>query len=94
MGGTTIGLEDGITLYFLIARQTINRCNGVFGFVKRELKIRDVVTPQEMVRVVSESSGTNNAVLPIEVRWTSWKTFLGNFHTIPSIFKITRYHDF
>ena len=91
---TTIGLEDDITLFFLIAGHTKNRCDGAFGFVKRELKRRDALTAKDMISVVSDSSDTNCAVLSADVSWMQWKSFLKNFYTVPSSFRITRYHVF
>lgn len=38
---TTTEMEHEIKLYFLVAGHTKNRCDGAFGFVKRELKRRN-----------------------------------------------------
>lgn len=90
----TVQLEDEITLNFLVAGHTKNRCDGAFGFVKRRLKTHNVVTSRQMMRVVSESSSTNHVVCSVDVRWLSWKGMLEKFYTVPSTFRITRSHVF
>lgn len=47
------GLEKEITLYFMVAGRTENRCDGAFGFVKRKLKQRNVRAPAEMIQVAT-----------------------------------------
>lgn len=94
MWRTTIGMEDDIKLHFLVAGHTKNRCDGAFGLVKRELKRRNVNTPRDMVEVVKDSSASNRAILSGQVRWMGWKSFLEEFYTVPSSFRITKYHVF
>lgn len=50
-----IGFHDSITMLFLVTGHTKNRCDAVLGFVKRKLKQRYVLSPQEMMRVIEDS---------------------------------------
>lgn len=90
----TINLEHDIELYFLVAGHTKNRVDGSFGSVKRKLKQKSVETPSQMAEVIDNSSECNRVVYCDDVYWSKWKDFLSNIYTIPSSFKITKYHIF
>lgn len=74
-----------------MAGHTKNRGDGSFGLVNRELKVHNVVSPAEIMRVFYLSSSTNIVVCSADVRWFNCKNFLQNFYTMPSALKITRY---
>lgn len=90
----TIQVEEEVTLYFLVAGHTKNRCDGAFGFFKRQLKHTNVHDPAGMMIVVDVSFSTNRVVCSTNVRWANCKLLLERFHTIPPALKITKYHCF
>ena len=47
-----------------------------------------------MNKILEQSAITNTVVTPDRVTWKQWKTFLSHFFTIPSDFKLSRYHCF
>jgi len=89
-----MGLEKSITLYFLVAGHTKNRCDGAFGLVKRKLKTVNVDCPAQMMKVIQESSKSNEVICGSSVKWTDWKAMLGPLFTVPKTFKISNYHAF
>lgn len=89
-----MGYEDYINLYFLVAGHTKNRCDAAFGLVKRKLKQRNVVCAREMMRVIQESSTSNQVVCSTCVRWFDWKRLLPEWFTVPSNLRMSTYHVF
>ena len=86
--------ETRIVLRFLVAGHTKNRCDAAFGLVKRRLKQFDVFCPRDMMKVISESSKSNEVVCSRDVLWFNWKLLLSRFFTIPPRFKLSMYHVF
>ena len=62
--------------------------------MKRYIKTRNVETPKQIAIAIDESSERNNVVYCNDDYWLNWKSFLETFYTIPSDFKITKYHVF
>jgi len=89
-----MGYEDYINLYFLVAGHTKNRCDAAFGFVERKLKQRNVVCAREMMKVIQESSNSNQVVCSTGVSWFDWKRLLSHRFTGPSTFRISKYDVF
>lgn len=54
-----LGLEQEVTLHFLIAGHTMNVCDGAFGHVKRDLRSADVVVPKDTIALISNSAVSN-----------------------------------
>lgn len=50
-----IGREKRVELDFMIPGHTKNVCDGRFGLVKRLLRRRDVVVPEEMMKVIENT---------------------------------------
>ena len=88
------GINETISLNFLISGHTKNRCDGSFGLVKRKLRQRNAIVPSDMKKVIDDSSTNNSAVCGSDVLWYNWKLLLDSYFTIPSGFQITRYHVF
>ncbi|PXF45203.1 hypothetical protein BWQ96_05033 [Gracilariopsis chorda] len=86
--------EDEITLRFLLAGHTKNRCDAAFGLVKRRLKKFDVFSPGDMMKILEESSTSNKAVNAKDVSWFNWKELLRQFYKVPTDFKLSTYHVF
>lgn len=61
-----LGLEDEITIHFLIAESMNYRYAAAFGFEKRKLKQSNVLPPREMIKIIEDSSPTNTFVLSME----------------------------
>ena len=89
-----MGLEDEITLHFLIAGHTKTNCDGSFGHIKRKLKSMDVRAPFHMFEAIRQSAKSNMEVPPTAVKWIDWKTMVSQFFQIPGTFRITKYHIF
>ena len=82
-----IGLDDDISLYFLVAGHTKNVCDGAFRHVKRKLRKTNVVTPADMMRVIEGSASTTKCIPSRDVHWRELKKFLGQFFTVSTTFK-------
>lgn len=88
------GLNDQIDLYFLISGHTKNVCDGAFGLVKRQLRLRNARCPRDMMKIIQESSQSTSCVPGSQVTWRDWKKLLGPFFSIPSNCLISKYHVF
>lgn len=90
----TIGFEDDITLLFLIACHTKNRCDRAFGFVERQLKRWNAVSLKDMRSVVAESSDTNYAISSMDFERMQYNFFLEKVYMVLSAYRIIKSHLF
>lgn len=81
-----MGLDDEVTLFFLVAGHTKNVCDGAFGQVKRRLAHQDAITPAEMMHVIDNSSTTTSIIPSAAVLWFQWKDHLNGFFKNPQVF--------
>ena len=91
---TLVGLNETLTLHFMVAGHTKNIVDGAFGHIKRKLVTKDVRTPSEMMDLISESSENTHCVPAVSVSWALWKNFLSRYFKIPVSFAITKFHVF
>ena len=89
-----VGLENEITLYFLVAGHTKNVCDGAFGHIKRTLLTFDVRSPAEMMAVIEKSSHSTTCVPSCHVYWRNWKELLEQYFTIPKNCRNSQGHVF
>jgi len=67
---------DEVVLHFMVAGHTKNAADGGFSLMKRALKKADVLTPQDVNRVLSTCSESVTAIPCYDVTWTNWKQLL------------------
>lgn len=72
----SVGIRHFVVLSYF---RTYKRFDKALGFLKRQLKCRDVTMPKDIISVVPESSGTNCAIFSADVQWTHYKPFLEKF---------------
>ena len=83
---------DAVELCFMVAGHTKNECDSSFGHVKSMYRSRDVFSPIDVMKVISESSRSVKCIPSSDVRWVQWRRVLEQGLKIPSNFKITQYH--
>lgn len=88
------GEYESVELCFMVAGHTKNECDSAFGHIKRKFRESDVLTPTDMIRVISQSSCSTTCVPSTSVEWVQWKRVLTEYFKIPSDFRITKYHYF
>lgn len=59
-----VGLCDEVHLHFMVAEHTKNAADGGFGIFKKALRRNNVVTPQDITRLLSTCSQTTSPVCP------------------------------
>lgn len=91
---TIVGLNEDVSLDFMVAGHTKNVVDGAFGHVKRKLKRREARTPREMMDIVEMSSTSSHCIPGSTVNWILWKDYLEVFFKMPTSFSITKFHCF
>ncbi|PXF44968.1 hypothetical protein BWQ96_05268 [Gracilariopsis chorda] len=86
--------ESKITLWFLVAGHTKNRCDAAFGLVNQRLKQFNVFSPRNMMKVIDESSVSNSFVCATDVEWIDWTRVLKRYYTVSNHFKLSKFHVF
>lgn len=91
---TIMGFNGSVELDFMVPSHTKNVFNGVFGHIKRKLKVTDALTPAQMMNIISVSIDSTHSVAAVHVKWAHWKAFLELYFMIPSSFSITMNYAF
>lgn len=68
-----------IDLQFLIAGHTKNFCDASFGLVKKSLKNKNLLSPENVVRCATNSAKCNTVETAGAVGWYDWRAFLEQF---------------
>lgn len=89
-----LGLEDSISLNFLVAGHTKNWCDAAFGFVKRNLNTVNVLCPRDMMDAVDSSSASTVVIPCTNIQFMDWKSMLSQWITYPSAMAISKQHCF
>lgn len=76
-----VGLCDAVTLHFMVAGHTKNAADGGFGQFKRAVKRQDVITPQDVNRVLNTCSKAVTGIPCYNVEWVNWKRLLETVFT-------------
>ena len=82
-----------IHLRFLISGHTKNFCDACFGMIKRALKIKDALVPEDLVQIYSNSASCNRVETTETVIFYDWKAFLDQFFT-SAVVKMKTFHHF
>jgi len=86
-----VGLCDAVTLHFMIAGHTKNAADGGFGQFKRAMKSQDVITPQDVNRVLNTCSKAVTGIPSYHVKWVNWKRLLETVYSKP-VERISKMH--
>lgn len=84
-------IVDEVVLHFMVAGHTKNAADGAFGLVKRAVKTADILTPQDVHRVLATCSDSVRGVPSTAVKWTRWKEVLEHYFS-GTIHLLTRMH--
>lgn len=87
-----VGLEEEVSLYFLVGSHTKKVCDKAFGYVKRAWRRADVVVPKDTVTVPEKSASSTRIVVVSKVAWCSWKLVLEKHFVTPSKLKLSLFH--
>lgn len=94
------GLNETITLSFMLVGHTKFAPDRFFGLIKRRYRHTPVYSINDMVKVVQSSTVAGGNIVQLtkdvngerQVTWRNWKSFLSNlFRNIPGV---TAYHHF
>lgn len=91
---TLMGLNEEVSLYFMVAGHTKNIVDGAFGHIKRHLKSNEARCPSEMMSLIETSSSSTVCVPSARIGWILWKDFLDKLFKMPSGFMITKFQAF
>ena len=91
-----VGLQDTISMTFLIPGHTKNACDGHFGLIKRKIKTtHSVLVPAHMCDIIAESSANSVCKTASDVTWLNMKQALEQyFDVMPDKFNDVHVFDF
>lgn len=81
-----------VEIYFLVEGHTKNVCDGASGHTKRRLGHTDVLSAQDMMSIIDNSSQTTKCILGSNVNLRKWKDFLCHFFRVPRTLAVSKFH--
>lgn len=89
-----LGEFTEIELSFMLAGHTKFAPDAGFGQIKRKFRREDVLTVEELVTLINNSSAANTAILCSELQFFAWREYLKQFFKDKVVEDIASKHNF